>query len=85
MILVANKLHHWFKNENKKNSGADGICNENPIYCSQMVEEHHSTALHECFKIWIFPECLNIASVIALLEKGEQTDPENYRPISLLS
>ena len=34
---------------------------------------------------WNFPECLENAKVIVLHNKGDYSNPENYRPISLLS
>ena len=33
----------------------------------------------------IYPDDMKIATVIALFKKGEKFDPNNYRPISLLS
>ena len=50
-----------------------------------MIEQHLSEAFNECIKVGNFPDCLKIAKVIALHKKGDYSDPENYRPISLLS
>ena len=47
-----------------------------------MVGEHLPKAFNECLKIRIFPESLKIAKVP---QNGDYSDPENYRPISLLS
>ena len=50
-----------------------------------LVEDHFSNAFNECLKVRVFPESLKIAKVIALHKKDDHIDPENYRPISLLS
>ena len=73
------------KLKNKKSSGSDGISNEILKCCSPVVEEHLCKAFNEYLKIGIFPECLKCAKVIALHKKCDYSDPENYRPISLLS
>ena len=71
--------------KNKKSSGSNGISNEILKCCSPVVDEHLCKAFNECLKVGIFPECLKSAKVIALHKKGEYSDRENYRPISLLS
>ena len=75
----------YFLKETKKSSGSDGVSNEIFKFCSLVVEEHLSNAFHECLKIEIFPECFKIAKVIAPHKKGDYSDLDNYRPISLLS
>ena len=68
---------------NKTSSGYDGISNETNKCCSQVVEQHLSEAFNECLKKRTFPKCLKLANVIALHRKGDFSDPENYRPMSL--
>ena len=41
--------------------------------------------INKSFSTGIFPDKLKIAKVIALHKKGATDDPDNYRPISLLS
>ena len=41
--------------------------------------------INVCFNKGIFPDILKVASVIPIHNKGEKLDPNNYRPISLLS
>ena len=38
-----------------------------------------------CFKTGNFPDCLKIAEVLRIFEKGDTFEATNYRPISLLS
>ena len=33
----------------------------------------------------VFPSCLKVATITPLWKSGEKTDPNNYRPISILS
>ena len=37
------------------------------------------------FNKGIFPDFLKVANVVPIHKKGEKLDPNNYRPISLLS
>lgn len=40
--------------------------------------------INQCFETCVFPEQLKVAKVLPLHKKGAKTDPNNYRPISLL-
>ena len=44
-----------------------------------------SDMINVCFNKGIFPDILKVANVIPIHNKGEKLDPNNYRPISLLS
>ena len=41
--------------------------------------------INASFNEGIFPDFLKVANVIPIHKKGEKLDPNNYRPISLLS
>ena len=44
-----------------------------------------SKLVNESFQTGVYPDCLKIAKVIPIFKGGKQTQPGNYRPISLLS
>ena len=41
--------------------------------------------INQCFQQGIFPSRLKLARVIPIYKKGAKSDPNNYRPISLLN
>ena len=71
--------------KNKKSYGLDGISNELLKCCSPVIEPAIAAAFNKCIEERTFPKCLKIAKVIPKFKKGEKRNPENYRPISLLS
>ena len=44
-----------------------------------------SKLVNKSFQTGVYPDCLKIAKVIPIFKGGKQTQPGNYRPISLLS
>ena len=70
--------------KNKKSTGYDGISNEILKCCSPVIEPYLTEAFNASIQCGIFPDCLKVAKVTALHKKGDKTNPENYRPISLL-
>ena len=71
--------------KNKKSTGHDGISNEILKCCSPIIEKYLCEAFNNCILERRFPNSLKIAKVVAMYKKGDNTKPENYRPISLLS
>ena len=71
--------------KNKKSYGLDGISNEIGKSCSPVIEPAIAAAFTKCTEVRTFPKCLKIAKVIPLFKKGDKRNPENSRPISLLS
>ena len=52
-----------------------------PEIFANILEKIHNRAI----EMGIYPDDMKIAKVIALFKKGKKFDPNNYRPISLLS
>ena len=48
------------------------------------IARYLSKLINACFQEGIFPDSLKIASVIPLHKEGEKSEPNNFRPISLL-
>ena len=69
----------------KKSYGLDGISNEIFKCCLPVIEPAIAAAFNKCIEERTFPKCLKIAKVIPIFKKGDKRNPENYRPISLLS
>eukprot|EP00733_Pompholyxophrys_punicea_P001631 Pompholyxophrys_punicea_v1_NODE_890_length_1167_cov_2.465827.p1 type:complete len:291 gc:universal NODE_890_length_1167_cov_2.465827:1123-251(-) len=69
----------------KKATGEDGI----PIRCLKDGLQLISLALVHIFNLSLqtgtFPEKLKIARVTPLVKGGKKSDPQNYRPISILN
>ena len=71
--------------KNKKSCGMDGISSETLKCCSPIIERHLALAFNKCIDEGVFPDIFKIAKVVPLFKKGDEKDPANYRPISLLS
>ena len=71
--------------KNKKSRCHDGISNEILKCCSPIIEKYFVRSFNDCIEKQVFPECLKIAKVLPLFKKGDDSQPSNYRPISLLS
>ena len=52
---------------------------------SEALSKPLTDLINLSFSKGIFPDVLKLAQVIALFKKGEKTDKNNYRPISLIS
>ena len=71
--------------KNKKSSGHDGMSNEILKCCSPILEKHLVRSFNDCIEKQVFHECLKIAKVLPLFKKGDESLPNHYRPIRLLS
>ena len=80
------EINKIFRNlKNKKSTGHDGISHEILKCCSPIIEPYVADVFNKCLEQSIFPEPLKKARVIPLFKKGDRSNPENYRPISLLT
>lgn len=69
----------------EKAPGEDGITNEMLKIGGKTLEEAILILLNKCLEEGKTPEAWQNAEVIILFKKGDATNLENYRPISLLS
>nr|CAI5841160.1 unnamed protein product [Callosobruchus analis] len=70
---------------NRKSCGSDGISTRVLKTVKDEVSVPIAALVNKSVLEGKFPKCLKIAVVIPILKKGDPTDIENYRPISLLS
>ena len=69
---------------NKKSSGYDSISNKILKETKNTIVPYLETLFNKCIQSGIFPEAYKIAQVIPLFKGGDNTNPNSYRPISLL-
>ena len=69
----------------KKATGPDGIGNKIVKHCREIFAYNLTKIFNKSIKDGIYPDELKVARVIALHKKGHKHDPDNYRPISILS
>ena len=79
----AHKLMKELKNE--KSISHDGISNEILKCCSPITEKYLVKAFNICLEERKVPQCMKIAQISSFFKKGDRINPENYRPISLLT
>ena len=48
------------------------------------IAHYLSKLINICFQESTFPDSLKIASVVPLHKEGEKSEPNNFRPLSLL-
>ena len=70
---------------NKKSTGHDGICSKMVKISAPVLADHLAHFFNICFEKECFLNFLKIAKVLPLHKNGDKTEPNNYRPISLLS
>ena len=69
----------------RKSCGPDNIGAKVIKLCPAILTENLSLIYNKAIEIGKYPMALNVAKVIALFKKGDKYQPNNYRPISLLS
>ena len=52
--------------------------------CSEIIAPNLRKILNDCKNSGYFPDVLKVARVIPLYKTGDESDPGNYRPISIL-
>ena len=68
----------------KSSCGWDGISPKLIKACKQIISKPLTNLINHSLTSGIFPNRLKIARVIPIFKKGEKTEFNNYRPISLL-
>ena len=80
------EIEREIKNLNtRKSSGPDNIGAKVLKLCPEIFAKLLSKIYNKSMEMGEYPTQLKIAKVIALFKKGQKTQPNNYRPISLLS
>ena len=70
---------------NKTSAGHDNISQKLIKVISNELKEALSKLINISIKENIYPDILKIAKVLPIHKNGEKQNPNNYRPISLLS
>ena len=73
------------KSANGKATGMDLISNRLLEIASPVISTHLTEIFNQCIEHSIFPDDLKVGKVVPVFKSGERDDPENYRPISILS
>ena len=70
--------------ENKTSYGCDGISNKLLKLIKNEISKPITLIVNQCLTTGIFPTAFKIAKVKPIYKKGNKSDLNNYRPISLL-
>ena len=69
----------------RKSTGPDGIGIKIVKLCPEIFAYNLTKVYNKSISEGIYPDELKTARVLALYKKGSKSDPNNYRPISILS
>ena len=69
----------------KKSPGHDGFSGKFIKLCSPFISELLANIINMSISKGVYPDSLKIARVSPIFKKGVKSDPNNYRPISVLS
>ena len=84
-FITALEVRHMIeKLDNNKATGLDGISPKILKLCKDFISKPISVIINSCISTGIFPVNLKKASVKPLFKGGDKSDPNNYRPISVL-
>ena len=72
------------KLEEGKSCGYDQISNRVLKACCVIIAPFLVNLFNKCIDTGVFPDCFKVAKVTPLLKGGDKSDPNSYRPISLL-
>ena len=76
--------HHLRKLKVKKSTGIDGIPAKLLRECANEINDPLRFIINQCISTAMIPNEWKIAIVIPLFKSGNSSDPDNYRPISVL-
>ena len=69
----------------KTSDGHDGINNRMVMFCAPIILLFLTFCFNQCFNASVFPEICKIAKILPFYKTGKQTEPNSFRPVSLLS
>ena len=84
-ILYDDIIIEMSKLDPKKSTGPDGIGAKIIKLCPQIFAQNLVIIFNRYIDLGEYPSGMKLAKVIALYKKSSKCDPNNYRPISLLS
>lgn len=69
---------------NNTSTGLDGISTKAIKCLKNVISDRLTKCINKCLKEGIFPDTLKIAKVSPIYKSGSRSDPNNYRPVSVL-
>jgi hypothetical protein len=72
------------KLSNSKAEDCYGLSNYVIKYISKEISFPLAVIINRLFNTGVFPDCLKITVTVPIYKKGNKSDPNNYRPISLI-